>query len=125
LSIKEQVNRALEQAKKEKLIGASLEASVTLYVSNELAEVLSKLEDELRFVLITSVVNVKSIADKPSNAFDSEVDGLFVEVSKVDAEKCERCWHYSETVGQHLVHKDLCHRCVENVEGEGEVRKFA
>jgi isoleucyl-tRNA synthetase len=125
LSIKEQVNRALEQAKKEKLIGASLEASVTLYVSNELADILNKLEDELRFVLITSVVNVKSIADKPANAFDSEVDGLFVEVSKVDAEKCERCWHYSETVGQHLVHKDLCHRCVENVEGEGEVRKFA
>lgn len=125
LAVKEQVNRALEGAKKEKLIGASLAAEVTLYVSDSIAENLNKLEDELRFVLITSVAQVKPISDKPANVFDSEIDGLFVGVEATEAPKCERCWHHSDTVGQHLTHTDLCHRCVENVEGEGEVRKFA
>ncbi len=125
LAIKEQVNRALETAKKDKLIGATLEAEVTLYASESLQQVLSKLENELRFVLITSVADVKPLAEKTENAFDSELEGLFVGIAASEAKKCERCWHYSDTVGQNETHSDLCHRCVENVEGDGEVRKFA
>ena len=125
LTVKEQVNRALEGAKKDKVLGGSLEAEVTLYVADELAQVLNQLEDELRFVLITSVAQVKPLAEKTDDAFDSEVDGLFVGIKVSEENKCERCWHYSETVGQHQEHEDLCGRCVENVEGEGETRKFA
>lgn len=125
LSVKEQVNRALENAKKEKVLGGSLEAEVTLYVADELAQVLNKLEDELRFVLITSVAEVKPLSEKVDGAFDSEVDGLFVGIKASEEKKCERCWHYSETVGQHAEHEELCGRCVENVDGEGETRKFA
>ncbi len=125
LTIKEQVNRALENAKKEKVLGGSLEAEVTLYVADELAQVLNKLEDELRFVLITSVAEVKPLAEKVDGAFDSEVDGLFVGIKASEEKKCERCWHYSETVGQDKEHEELCGRCVENVDGEGETRKFA
>ena len=125
LAVKEQVNRALEAAKKDKLIGGSLEAEVTLYVSDSLAQSLNKLEDELRFVLITSVAEVKALAEKSADAFDSDVDGLFVDVAASAAAKCERCWHHSDTVGQHETHTDLCGRCVDNVDGEGEARKFA
>ncbi|MDA8621012.1 isoleucine--tRNA ligase [Psychrosphaera sp.] len=125
LAVKEQVNRALEIAKKDKLVGASLAADVTLYVSDEIKDVLLTLEDELRFVLITSTVSIAPLAEKTGDAFDSEVDGLFVSVAASSAEKCERCWHHVESVGQIEEHKDLCGRCIENVEGAGEARKFA
>jgi isoleucyl-tRNA synthetase len=125
LAIKEQVNRALEVAKKDKVLGGSLEAEVTLYVSEALSDVLNKLEDELRFVLITSVAKVDSIDNKPASVFDSELDGLFVGISASAAAKCDRCWHHSDTVGQYDAHPELCGRCVENVEGAGETRKFA
>lgn len=125
LAVKEQVNRALETAKKDKVLGASLEAELTLYVSDSLKETLAKLEDELRFVLITSAVTLAPISDKPADAFDSELDGLFVAVNASNSTKCERCWHYSSTVGVNPEYVDLCGRCVENVVGAGEFRKFA
>lgn len=125
LTVKEQVNRALEIAKKDKLLGASLEAELTLYVSEELLNTLQTLEDELRFVLITSVVNLAPLADKPDTAFESEISGLFVGIKASTEQKCERCWHHSVTVGIHPEHADLCGRCVENVTGAGEFRKFA
>ena len=125
LAVKEQVNKALEIAKKDKLIGASLEAEVTLYVSDELAQKLSRLEDELRFVLITSIAEIKSLPEKSESAFDSELEGLFIGIHASEAKKCERCWHHSDTVGQTDSHDDLCGRCVDNVDGEGESRKFA
>jgi len=125
LAVKEQVNRALEVAKKDKLVGASLEAEVTLYASDSLLANLAKLEDELRFVLITSVAELQPLSEKTEDAFDSEVDGLFVSIKASEAKKCERCWHYTSDVGQHEGHDDLCGRCVENVDGQGEQRKFA
>ena len=125
LAVKEQVNRALENAKKDKVLGGSLEAEVTLYAADDIAQALNKLEDELRFVLITSVAEVKPLAEKTDDAFDSEVDGLFVGIKASEETKCERCWHYSDTVGQNEEHSDLCGRCVENVDGQGETRKFA
>ena len=125
LAVKEQVNRALEIAKKDKLIGGSLEANVTLFASEEITQALTKLEDELRFVLITSVADIKPLLDKTENAFDSELKGLSVGITASEEAKCERCWHHSETVGKQEGHDDLCGRCVENVDGAGEVRKFA
>ena len=112
-------------AKKDKLVGASLEAEVTLYVSDSLMANLAKLEDELRFVLITSVAELKPLSEKSGDVFDSEVEGLFVAIKASEAKKCERCWHYTSDVGQHEGHDDLCGRCVENVDGQGEQRKFA
>ena len=50
--------------------------------------------------------------------------GLRVDVKASAAEKCERCWHHNETVGQDAKHPTLCSRCVTNVEGDGEIRRF-
>ncbi|MCY7295940.1 isoleucine--tRNA ligase [Alteromonas sp. a30] len=125
LAVKTEVNRALEQARKEKTIGGSLEASVTLYAAESLKHNLDKLEDELRFVLLTSLANVEPINTAPEDAIKTEIDGLVLGLSKAPGTKCERCWHHREDVGANEKHADLCLRCVDNVEGEGETRRYA
>ncbi|EKO3551851.1 isoleucine--tRNA ligase [Vibrio fluvialis] len=119
------VNKLLENARNEKAIGGSLQAEVTLFASDELAAKINKLEDELRFVLLTSKANVKPLAEKSDAAQATDIDGLFVQVNKTEAEKCDRCWHYTPDVGTIKGHETICGRCVSNVDGEGEVRKFA
>ncbi|GLQ72416.1 isoleucine--tRNA ligase [Vibrio penaeicida] len=124
-SVRGAVNKLLEDARKEKAIGGSLQAEVTLYADDALAATISKLEDELRFVLLTSAAQVKPLSDKPGSAQETDIEGLFVEVAATDAEKCERCWHHTPDVGTIEGHEKVCGRCVSNVDGEGEERKFA
>ncbi|KUJ00471.1 isoleucine--tRNA ligase [Vibrio sp. MEBiC08052] len=119
------VNKLLETARSEKIIGGSLQAEVALYVDGELADKLNRLEDELRFVLLTSKAVVQPTSQKTEQAQSTEIDGLFVRVAATDAEKCERCWHHTDDVGTIAGHKHICGRCVSNVEGAGEIRKFA
>ncbi len=119
------VNKLLEAARNEKTIGGALQASVTLYADDALFEKIGKLEDELRFVLLTSAAIVKPLAEKTDAAQATDVEGLFVEVSAIDAEKCDRCWHHTPDVGTIEGHEKICGRCVSNVEGEGETRKYA
>ncbi|HEY7866629.1 MAG TPA: isoleucine--tRNA ligase [Psychromonas sp.] len=123
--VRAEVNKALEIARKENVIGGGLEAEVTLYASDEITTLLTTLEDELRFVLITSQAQVKPLADAPKSALQTEVTGLLVSVVKSAAQKCERCWHHREEVSQNEQHPELCGRCLTNIEGPGEVRKFA
>jgi len=125
IQLKTDVNSALEKARNNKLIGGSLEATVTLYVSDEKLQLISQLEDELRFVLITSEAQVKAIADKPDNAEETSEKDLFVLVEKSSHEKCTRCWHHKPEVGNDLKHPELCNRCIDNVDGNGEVRHYA
>ncbi len=125
LTVRAEVNKLLESARKEEVIGATLQAEVTLYASEELAQKLSQLGDELRFVLLTSKADVASLEAKPANAIATEIEGLAIEVNATSAEKCERCWHYSDDVGSNDTHGDICNRCVTNVDGDGEHRQFA
>jgi isoleucyl-tRNA synthetase len=122
MSVKTEVNKVLEQARNEKSVGASLAAEVTLYVTDELKEKLSSLGDELRFVLITSKVELVSFAEE---GVATGIEGLRIAVAASAHEKCDRCWHHNETVGQQPAHETLCVRCVTNVDGEGEQRAFA
>ncbi|RJE73802.1 isoleucine--tRNA ligase [Pseudoalteromonas sp. MSK9-3] len=125
LAVRDEVNRVLENARKEEVIGATLQAEVTLYTNGDLADALQKLGDELRFVLLTSKVTIASLDNKPEDAIASEIEGLFITVAATDAKKCERCWHYCDDVGSHETHTDICGRCITNVEGDGEQRQFA
>ncbi|KAF7774270.1 isoleucyl-tRNA synthetase [Pseudoalteromonas citrea] len=125
LAVRDEVNRVLENARKEEVIGATLQAEVTLYTHGDLAEALNKLGDELRFVLLTSKVDVAPVENKPDDAIASEIEGLFISVAATDAKKCERCWHYCDDVGTNEAHSDICGRCITNVEGDGEQRQFA
>ncbi|MBC7003729.1 isoleucine--tRNA ligase [Photobacterium sp. BZF1] len=119
------VNKLLEGARKDKVIGGALQAEVTLHASEALAAKLNKLEDELRFVLLTSKAEVVVADSKPEGAQDTDVEGLFVTVKASEAAKCDRCWHHVADVGTIEGHEEICGRCVSNVEGEGEERKFA
>ncbi|MBU2979108.1 isoleucine--tRNA ligase [Alteromonas sp. C1M14] len=125
MAVKDAANQAMEQARKDGLLGGSLEANITLYADQKLSAVLAKLEDELRFVLITSSVVLAPLEDKPDSASATAVNGLFIDVVKSTASKCVRCWHHRDDVGTHEAHPELCGRCVTNVDGEGETRQYA
>ncbi|MFC7004931.1 isoleucine--tRNA ligase [Bowmanella sp. JS7-9] len=125
LTVKDEVNAALEAARRDNLIGGSLQAEVTLYAGTELMQALNKLQDELRFVLITSKASVAAASERPADARSTEVDGLWISIAKSAGEKCVRCWHHREDVGADTAHPELCLRCVDNVDGDGEVRHYA
>ncbi|EMJ4842813.1 TPA: isoleucine--tRNA ligase [Morganella morganii] len=125
LAVRGEVNKVLEQARADKLIGGSLEAAVTLYADDALAAQLNRLGNELRFVLLTSQADVKPLSAVPESAVNSELDGLRIGFGKAEGSKCPRCWHYATDIGQDSEHPELCGRCVTNVAGNGEERKFA
>ena len=125
LAVRGEVNKVLEQARADKLIGGSLEAAVTLYADDALAAQLNSLGNELRFVLLTSQADVKPLSAAPESAVNSELDGLRIGFGKAEGSKCPRCWHYATDIGQDSEHPELCGRCVTNVAGNGEERKFA
>ncbi len=125
LSVRTEVNKALENARKEKVVGKALEAEVTLFVMGDLATAVSKLGEELRFVLITSKATVEVVEQLPDDAIKTELANLALKVTSTEGTKCERCWHFTDDVGSHENHTDLCGRCVTNIDGEGEQRQFA
>ena len=125
IKVRSEVNRVLEIARNDKVIGGGLEAEITVYANDEYRALLEQLGNELRFVLITSKAEVKPLADKPADVATGELEGIAVSVARSNGEKCPRCWHYSDKIGVNPEHPTLCPRCVENVAGNGEVRQFA
>ncbi|RUR56561.1 isoleucine--tRNA ligase [Vreelandella populi] len=125
LEVKQAVNKRLEEARSEGAIKGSLDSEVTLYVSDELNALLSRLGDELRFVLITSEATLKPLADAEASAY-SELEGLKVAVVASTFDKCERSWERRPDVGTHPEHPTLCERSILNLpDGPGEVRRYA
>lgn len=123
--VRDEVNKVLEQARRDGVIGGTLEADVTLFVDEQAQQTLAKLGDELRFVLICSAAQLKPLAAVPETATASALKGLKVAVAAIDAPKCERCWHLRPDVGLDATHPGICARCVENVAGKGEQRHYA
>lgn len=124
MDVKTAVNKELEQQRNEKKVGAALSAEVTLYCADELLQRLSRLKDELRFVLIVSSATLKPLAEGDSAAA-TELAGLRVSVVPSAHTKCTRCWHHRADVGAHAEHPEICGRCVDNIEGDGEQRLYA
>jgi len=125
IAVKTAVAKQLELMRKEGIIGSSLDAEVELYCDDPLRDVLAQLGDELRFALITSYARVAPLAEASAEAMDTEVKGLKVAAWTSAHPKCVRCWHHREDVGANAAHPQLCGRCVDNVAGEGELRRFA
>jgi isoleucyl-tRNA synthetase len=110
------VLRELETLRQDGRIGSSLQAEVTISAPAEDYEVLAELEDDLRFVMITSAARLER----------AETGGaLAIAVNPSGGEKCERCWHWRSDVGADTAHPLLCGRCVANLHGAGEPRRFA
>jgi len=119
------VNEAIEMSRADKTVRGSLEANVHIVPrSDEHRRFLEKWGDELRFILIVSEATVES--DPPAEISDSyETQDYRVWIEKNSDEKCVRCWHQREDVGQSAEHPELCGRCIENVAGAGEQRRLA
>jgi isoleucyl-tRNA synthetase len=111
-AIRDDVQRALEVARKNKLIGKSLEANVTLYCDGELKEFIDSVMNSLEDVFIVSGVKTE-VGTCDENPCD--VEGLGVSISVAEGEKCERCWKHTDDVGSDNEHPTLCHRCAEVV----------
>ena len=112
--IRDQVNKDIEAVRAEGKVGASLQAEVTVTAQAEDLALLQSLEDDLKFVFITSAA--RAVAG----------DGdLGVEVRATTHEKCGRCWHHRADVGRDPAHPELCGRCVDNLYGDGEARVHA
>ncbi|MFT3741846.1 MAG: isoleucine--tRNA ligase [Gammaproteobacteria bacterium] len=122
IHVREQVNRELEKARQAEMIGSGLAAEVSLYCEPDLYALLTQLGDELRFVLITSSAQVYPAAQRAEDAVTTEIPGLWVKVAASSYEKCVRCWHRRPEVSADA---ELCARCIENVQGQGEQRRYA
>lgn len=124
-AVKQAVNKAIEDARNEKIVRANLAANAVLYVDDKLQTLLETFADELRFITITSTATLAPLAQAPEGLAESAVAGLKVKITASEAPKCTRCWHHREDVGTTPEHPEVCARCVENIEGEGEERHYA
>jgi len=113
LEVRGEVTRALETARRDKLIGNSLEAAVELYAGEELYNFLKPMAKELATIFIVSGATLKPLEEAPAGVRESEhLPGLAVAVRTAGGSKCERCWMYHEGVGADSEHTALCPRCV-------------
>ena len=111
--LRDGVNKDIEALRAAGGLGSSLQANVTLGVTAEDHALLAALGDGLKFVLITSAVDLQA-----GDAFSAKVQAS-------SANKCERCWHYRSDVGSDAAHPTICGRCVSNLYGAGETRTVA
>ncbi|QDP72883.1 isoleucine--tRNA ligase [Legionella israelensis] len=124
-SIRDEVNKALEQKRQEGKIGSALAAKVRLYADATILPKLAGLKDELRFLLMTSEAYVLSLEQKPSELEWIKEHGIAIEVMSSEHGKCARCWHRRADIGQDPAHPELCTRCAGNISGHDEQRQFA
>ena len=114
--VRGEVQKRLEELRAAGTIGSSLQAEVKVSVSSETYQTLRALGDDLKFVLITSAATLHD---------GGITDAIRVEAKSSPHTKCERCWHYRADVGSDADHPTICGRCVSNLVGTGEVRRYA
>jgi len=123
-TVRDAVSKELETLRAEGKIKGGLTAKVSLYAEPALFEVLDALANELKFVLITSGATLLPEIDKPADALETSINGLSLVLSPSEDARCDRCWHQTAEVGNNEMHPELCDRCIENVDGEGEQRLY-
>ncbi|WP_413168440.1 isoleucine--tRNA ligase [Capilliphycus salinus ALCB114379] len=130
--IRAKVNQVMEKARKEKMIGSSLEAKVLLYVADEnLRQQLDEMNpstaelkqhngvDQLRYLFICSQVELLENSNKLKGLeYSDESEDLGIGIVKAEGEKCDRCWNYSVHVGESTEDPTICERCVAALAGE-------
>jgi isoleucyl-tRNA synthetase len=115
-NIRSEVQKLLENHRAGGAIGSSLQAEVEIGASGEKLKLLQSLGDDLRFVLITSRATVTAAVSESEEA---------IRTAPSRHAKCERCWHWRADVGADPKHPAICARCVQNLYGPGEPRRFA
>jgi isoleucyl-tRNA synthetase len=125
IALKADVARELERLRTSGSIGSSMEAEVTVFVPEALAPRFHMMRDELRFLLITGQADVAMTASIPESAVKASQEDMWIEVKPSSHPKCVRCYQLRADVGSNPTHPEICSRCVLNVEGPGEERRFA
>jgi isoleucyl-tRNA synthetase len=121
--IRDEVNKALEESRQKGEIGSALAAEVTLYAPKNIEPKLTRLGEELRFLLITSGAKVYPMNSAPTELVPTEY-GISIAVVPSKYQKCARCWHRCSDIGQNDQYPELCLRCVGNITGQEEIRQF-
>ena len=111
--IRDAVNKEIEALRAQGQVGSSLQANVTLTVNADDYALLASLGADLKFVFITSAIDLVA------------GEALSIAAAGSTAVKCERCWHYRDDVDSDAAHPGICGRCTSNLFGAGETRKFA
>ncbi|MEG8124665.1 isoleucine--tRNA ligase [Xanthomonas hortorum pv. gardneri] len=114
LALREQVAKVLEPMRANGAIGAALEAEITVAADAQTAARWQPLAEELRFLFISGDVTATA----------ASTDDIFVSAQPTAKAKCVRCWHHQASVGSDPRHPELCSRCVSNLEGPGEARRW-
>ncbi len=114
-AVRADLQKAIEEQREQSGLGSSLAANARIEVPAALYEDLASLGEELRFVMIVSHVDLVKSAD----------DSTHLSVTVATEQKCARCWHYVAGVGSNSEHPTLCPRCISNLFGAGETRRFA
>ena len=114
IKVRAEVNKRIEEVRESGKIGSSLQAQLRINANKDIMESLTRFKDDLKFIFISSDVTI--------NLHD---DDLNIEATPSPYKKCERCWHYAESVGQNKEHPSICKRCISNLFGSGEVRIHA
>ncbi|HVB83501.1 MAG TPA: isoleucine--tRNA ligase [Rhodanobacteraceae bacterium] len=128
LAIRTRISGEIETMRALKEVGASLEIAVAVFADDDFIRRYAGVADELRFFFITSDFALRPASERPERATASGLrlgdQQLWTEVRRTEAPKCVRCWHHRTDVGSHAAHPELCGRCLENVEGAGEDRRY-
>jgi isoleucyl-tRNA synthetase len=129
LSLRERVKKELETHRMQGDIGSSLQAEVDIYLDQTISthETFAKTGEELRFWLQTSKAAIHPLPKAPQQLEQGVLPtgGLVaINVRASEHGKCDRCWHYREDVGQIQGHEAICGRCVSNIQGPGETRRW-
>ena len=110
------MQKVLEDKRRNKVIGHSLDALVTLSATGKVAGLLKKYAGGLSDIFIVSRVDL--VDTPPKDAFVSDtIPGLSVAVAKAPGEKCPRCWNYTEDIGADAAHPGVCKSCAANLKG--------
>ena len=126
LAMRDTASRALEGMRNAGLLGAALEANLVIHADAAIMARYADVANELRFFFIVSGFELKPLSTRPDDAVPVELAGAeaWLSASVSTATKCIRCWHRREDVGSHPDHPQLCDRCISNVEGGGEERRW-
>ena len=128
IALRTDVARELERLRVAGDIGAPLQAELEVYALDAQFDRLNALGEELRFLMITSKARVQRVSAAPPDAVEAALvpgGGVWIRVSRTAAVKCVRCWHHCDDVGQSAEHPELCGRCIANITGPGETRRYA
>ncbi len=116
IAIRGEAAKVLEALRRDKKIGHSLDAGVTLYAEPALFEFLQRYQKDLAFIFIVSSVQVAAESGAPADSYTSDVvKGLRIAAGQAKGVKCGRCWMYNETVGTVKDHPEICSRCAGNL----------